>query len=103
MSLQFKVIPIPESLKEHVECLRIAEYSGEDNLAINVCLNGLPGIVFQHHNGQSPVKNIMTSSGCATAIPTLYVYGQMTQPGIMNYKKEPFTTTQIVLKPHALQ
>ena len=25
------------------------------------------------------------------------------QPGVMHYKKEPFTTTQIVLKPNGLQ
>ncbi len=100
--MKFKVIPIPETLKEHVECIRIAEYSGEGRLAINVCLNGLPGIVFQHHNGQSPFENITTPSHVATGAPTLYVYGQMTEPGVMNHKPAPFTTTQVVLKPHAL-
>jgi hypothetical protein len=99
----FRVIPIPENLTEYIECIRVAEYSGEESLAINVCLNGLPGIVFQHNEGRSPIEKITTRSGRAAFIPTLYVYGQMTQPGVMHHKKEPFTTTQIVLKPHALQ
>lgn len=101
--MQFNVIPTPEVLKEYVECIRQTEYDGKEKLAINVCLNGLPGIAFQHNNGHSPLENISTSSGIATSIPTLYIYGQMTQPGVMNHNPEPFTTTQIVLKPHALQ
>jgi AraC-like DNA-binding protein len=101
--MQFKIIPIPQILKNDVECIRITEYDGEQPLAINVCLNALPGIVFQHHNGRSPVENITTRFSRTVAIPTLYVYGQMTEPGVMNHKQEPFTTTQIVLKPHALQ
>lgn len=100
--MKFNVIPIPDSLKAHVECIRTTHYDGQEDLAINVCVNGLPGIVFQHHNGYSPVERIATPSGHATDIPTLYVYGQMTQPGVMHHKHEPFTTTQIVLKPHAL-
>jgi AraC-like DNA-binding protein len=101
--MQFKIIPIPEILKNDVECIRITQYDGEQPLAINVCLNALPGIVFQHHNGRSPVENITTRFSRTTAIPTLYIYGQMTEPGVMNHKQEPFTTTQIILKPHALQ
>ena len=101
--MQFKVIPTPEILKNDVECIRITDYNGKGRLAINVCLNGLPGIVFQHNNGRSPIENITTRLSSVTSIPILYVYGQMTEPGVMNHKPEPFTTTQIVLKPHALQ
>ncbi|MEO8395012.1 MAG: AraC family transcriptional regulator [Chloroflexota bacterium] len=101
--MDFHVFPIPEPLREYVECIRTSEYDGKDRFAINVCLNGLPGLVFQHHNGHSPIENIVTRSSSTPAIPTLYVYGQMTEPGIMNHKPEPFTTTQVVLKPHALQ
>lgn len=100
--MHFKVIPIPESLKSHVECIRVGEYNGAGNLAINVCLNGLPGIVFQHHEGCSPVDHIATSAGRAADVPVLFVYGQMTLPGVMHHKCGTFTTTQIVLKPHAL-
>ena len=101
--MQLKLIPIPVNLKEHVECIRTVEHCSETGLAINVCLNGLPGIVFQHHEGHSPIENITTPSGITTCAPTLYLYGQITEPGVMNHKKEPFSTIQIVLKPHALQ
>jgi AraC-like DNA-binding protein len=96
------VVPIPEPLKAYVECIRLTQHDGENGLAINVCLNGLPGIVFQHHEGRSPVENITTRSGRAGDIPTLFVYGQTTQPGVMNHKKTPFVAAQVVLKPHAL-
>jgi AraC-like DNA-binding protein len=100
--MRFKLLPAPEHLKDDIECIRIAEHTGEDSLAIKVCLNGLPGIVFQHHNGNSPIENIVTRSGFVDDAPTLYVYGQMTEPSVMNHKQGPFTTIQIVLKPHAL-
>jgi AraC-like DNA-binding protein len=95
-------LAIPPGLQNYVECIRIVEHISSNPVAINVCLNGLPGLVFQHHNGQSPVERIETSSGSAHDIPTLYVYGQMTQPGIMHHNRAPFTTCQFVLKPHAL-
>lgn len=85
-----------------MECIRTVHYSGDSPLAINVCLNGLPGIVFQHQDGSSPVDHIATSAGRAADIPLLFVYGQMTLPGVMHHKRGSFTTTQIVLKPHAL-
>lgn len=100
--MKFKLLPIPEHLKDDIECIRIVEHAGDDSLAINVCLNGLPGIVFQHHNGHSPIDNIVTRSGFVDAAPTLFVYGQMTEPSIMNHKRGPFTTIQTILKPHAL-
>jgi len=101
--MDFHVFPIPEPLRDYIECIRTTQSSGAERFAINVCLNGPPEIVFQHHNGRSPVENITTRFSRTVAIPTLYVYGQMTEPGVMNHKQEPFTTTQIVLKPHALQ
>jgi AraC-like DNA-binding protein len=101
--MRSSVLPIPKQLQAYVECIRTMTYEGAENLAINVCLNGLPGIVFQHHDGQSPIDNITTRSGFATNVPTLYVYGQMTRPGVMNHKPMPFRTIQVILKPHALQ
>ncbi len=100
--MKFSVIPIPTNLQDVVENIRIAEHSGGE-IDINVCLNGLPGIVFQHQNGYSPIESISTRSGVATDIPTLYVYGQMTEPGVMHHRKGAFTTIQVVLKSHALQ
>src|SRR5215212_11775794 len=101
--MQFTVVPTPEILKNEVECIRISEHDSNTRLAINVCLNGLPGIVFQHNNGHSPIENISTRFGSVTCTPTLFVYGQMTEPGVMNYQPAPFKTTQVILKPHALQ
>ena len=66
-------------------------------------MNGKPGIVFQHYDGQSPLENITTRFGSVASTPTLYVYGQMTEPGVMNHKLKPCSTIQVVLKPHALQ
>lgn len=101
--MKYKFVAIPEILQEHVEAITVAEHNGETSLVTNVYMNALPGIVFQHNNGRSPIDNITTPSGCRADTPTLFVYGQMTEPSVVSYKKEPFTTTQIFLKPHALQ
>lgn len=101
--MNFNIIPIPAHLRPHVETIRMLDYDSKQPLAINVLLNGLPGIVFQHHDGQSPIDNITTRSSVLSSAPMLYVYGQMTEPGVMNHKPTPFKTIQIVLKPHALQ
>ena len=101
--MKYKFVAIPEILQEHVEAITVAKHNGETNMAINVCLNALPGIVFEHNNGRSPIDNMTTSSGYRADTPTLFVYGQMTEPNVVSYKKEPFTATTIFLKPHALQ
>jgi AraC-like DNA-binding protein len=100
--MQSKILPAPVALRDHVECIRIAEHSGDEALAINVCLNGLPGLVFQHDNGRSPIEKITTPSGRTTSAPLVYVYGQMTEPSIMQHKQGPFSTIQVIFKPHAL-
>src|SRR5688572_13732190 len=101
--MKYKFVAIPEILQEHVELITVAEHKGETKLTTDGYLNGLPGIVFQHNNGRSPIDNMTTSSSYRANTPTLFIYGQMTEPGVVSYKKEPFTTTQIFLKPHALQ
>ena len=101
--MKYKFVAIPEILQEHVEAITVGKHDGETNLDVDVYLNALPGIVFQHHNGHSPVDKMTTISGYCVDMPTLFVYGQMTERSIMRYKKEPFTTTTIFLKPHALQ
>jgi AraC-like DNA-binding protein len=98
----FNVLPIPAHLTDHIACIRTARHNGAERLTLNVCLNGLPGIVFQHHDGRSPVETIDARSRHRASIPTLYAYGQIMQPGAMQHKPGPFTTTQVVLKPHAL-
>jgi AraC-like DNA-binding protein len=101
-SLHFTLLPAPDILKRDVECFRIAHYSGEEGFALTVSPNGMPGIVFQQNNGQSPVETIITPSRSTGSIPTVYIYGQTTEPGVMNHKKGPYTTAQVILKPHAL-
>ena len=101
--MDYKFAAIPEVLREHVEAIIVGRHDGETDLAINVCLNGLPGIVFQHSDGCSPVSTRTTSSGTRADTPTLFVYGQMTERSIMHHKNVPFTATTIFLKPHALQ
>src|SRR5689334_15560571 len=101
--MKYKLVPIPEILQDHVELITGGEQNAEANVVTDVYLNGLPGIVFQHINGRSPIDNITTPSSYRADTPTLFVYGQMTELNVVSYKKAPFTATTIFLKPHALQ
>lgn len=101
--MRYKFVVIPEILREYVEAIVIGKHDGETDMSVNVYMNALPGIVFQHHNGHSPVDYMTTLSGHRADPPTLFVYGQMSERITMHYKKEVFTSTQIFLKPHALQ
>lgn len=101
--MKYTFAAIPKILQEHVEAIVVGRHNGETNLSVNVCLNALPGIVFQHNNGRSPIDNMTIPSGYSADSTTLFVYGQMTGRSTMNFKKEPFTSTTIFLKPHALQ
>lgn len=101
--IRFSLLPPPDILKDDVECIRVAEYTGDEALAIKVCLNGRPGLVFQHYNGHSPIESITTPSRHTCAIPTLYLYGQITESSVMQHKPGPYTMTQVILKPHALR
>ncbi len=102
-SIQFTMLPVPEILKNDVECLRIAEYTGEEGLAIKVSPNGVPGMVFQQNNGRSALEHIITHSGRTACPPPFFLYGPGTEPSVMHYKRGSSTTTQVIFKPHALQ
>jgi AraC-like DNA-binding protein len=102
-SITFIMLPAPEILKNDVECFRIAEYTGEEGLAIKVSPNGVPGIVFQQNNGRSALENIITHSGRTVCPPPLFLYGPGTEPSVMHYKRGSSTTTQVIFKPHALK
>ncbi len=73
-SIKFTILPAPELLKNDVECFRIAEYTGEEGLAIKVSPNGVPGIVFQQSNGIFLCMNMTVfykySRGCKYILPT---------------------------------
>ena len=102
-SIRFTILPAPEILKYDVECFRIAEYTGEEGLAIKVSPSGVPGIVFQQNNGRSAIENIITHSGRTASPPPLFLYGSGTEPSVMHYKRGSSTTMQVIFKPHALQ
>src|SRR5258708_8303282 len=87
-SITFTILPAPEILKNDVECFRIAEYTGEEGVAIKVSPNGVPGIVFQQNNGRSALENIITHSGRTACPPPLFLYGPGTEPSVMHYKRE---------------
>ena len=52
--MKYKFVAIPETLQEHVEAIVIGKHNGETDLVVNVCLNALPGIVFEHHIDYRP-------------------------------------------------
>lgn len=101
-SIEFHLLPVPPILRKDVACISIVEYSGEERLSINVAPNSVPGIVFQHQNGRSALERITTSSGHNSVAPTLFLYGPGTDPSVMNYASGSYTTTHVILKPHAL-
>ena len=102
-SLQFTILPVPEILKNDVECVRIVQYSGEEGVTINVSPQGVPGIVFQHNNGHSALEQIITHSGRTSCSPPLFLYGSGIEPSVMRYKRGFSTTIQVIFKPHALK
>jgi len=102
-SVQFVILPVPEILKNDVECFRIVEYTGEEALAIQVSPNGVPGIVFHQNNGRSALEQIITHSGRTVCPPPFFLYGPGTEPSVMHYKRGSSTTTQVIFKPHALK
>jgi len=99
-SIQFEILPAPDSLKNDIECFRVATYPAFNEIAVRVCPNGFPGIVFQHQKGKSVIKNIVTEDGRTFQVPILFAYGQVTVVSTM-YFTAPFSTIQVIFKPHA--
>jgi AraC-like DNA-binding protein len=100
-SINFNILPAPRILRSEVECIRVIEHRGEEDVAIKVMPNALPGIVFQHDNGNSVLANIVTPSHTAHT-PTSFLYGPGTEASIMNYKKGSYASIQVIFKPHTL-
>lgn len=101
-SICFHTLPVPDVLKDDVESFRVVQYTGNTELSIQVAPAGIPGIVFQHSNGHSAIDSIVSRSGRISYPPTAYVYGPGMESSVMHYKKGPSISTQIILKPHAL-
>jgi AraC-like DNA-binding protein len=102
-SIQLTILPVPDILKNDVECFRRVEYTGEEGVAIKVSPNGVPGMVFHQNNGRSAIEHIITHSGRDACPPPLFLYGPGIEPSVMHYKRGSSTTTHVIFKPHALQ
>ena len=100
-SLHFQILPAPKALQADVACFHIAEYTGDEPIAINTAPNAVPGIVFQHMNGHPALADITTPAGAYTT-PTLFLYGVGTEPSTMHYRAGAYTTIHVILQPHAL-
>lgn len=98
-TLSFQILPVPLRLQGVVDTFRVATYQGNQAVAVNVCPNGLPGIVFQPHC----LIDISTDDGVLKNVPDLFLYGQTTKPSVMHFRPKPYTTIQVLLKPDALQ
>jgi len=70
-AIQFTILPPPEILRNDIECVRIAEYSGEEGVAIKVSPNGVPGMVFHQSHGHAALEQIITPSGHRFCPPPL--------------------------------
>jgi AraC-like DNA-binding protein len=101
--IQLTILPPPAILKNDVECVRIAEYSGGEAVAIKVVPTGLPGMVFHQSRGQAALEQIVTHSGRTSCPPPLFVYGPVIEPSVMTYTREAFTVIQVIFKPYALK
>ncbi|WP_338049238.1 AraC family transcriptional regulator [Paenibacillus wynnii] len=95
-------MPPPEGLSRDIECLRIATHTGNKPLEVKVCPSGYPGIVFQYATDKTAaIESIAIRSGKTAAIPILFLHGQGSEPSIMRFRDIPYTTIQVVFKPHA--
>jgi len=103
-TITFQVFPPPDPLTRDVECIRVAMHRGTDHgLEVKVCPNGLPGLVSNlSADGTAAIESITVGSFKVTDLPTLFLHGQGAAPSIMRFKQGPYTTIQVVLKPHAL-
>ncbi|TJY43579.1 helix-turn-helix transcriptional regulator [Cohnella pontilimi] len=102
-TINFNVVPLSPTLNRDVECLRISTYAGDQPLEVKVCPSGYPGIVFQlAADHTSAIESIAIRSAQTSHIPILFLHGQGSEPSIMRFRGTPYTTIQVVFKPHAL-
>ncbi|GHO48691.1 helix-turn-helix domain-containing protein [Ktedonospora formicarum] len=102
-SIHFAILPPPAILKNEVECVRIADYRGEEAVTINVSPTGAPGMVFHHNKGHAALEHIVTHSGRSFCPPPLFLSGPVIEPSVMIYKKTAFITVHVIFKPSALK
>lgn len=102
-TINFRVVPPPQALSRDIECIRVATYSGDQPLEVKVCPSGYPGIVFQlADDGMAVIESITIRTAETSNIPILFLHGQVSESSIMRFRGTPYTTIQMVFKPHAL-
>jgi AraC-like DNA-binding protein len=99
----FRILGVPEILRNDVECFIVHEFSGTVGTTINVFPSGIPGIVFHHNDRHAAIENIVTQSGHTFSPPTLFLHGAGTESSIMKFGKGSYSVMQIILKPHAVR
>ena len=102
-SIHFAILPPPAILKNEIECVRIADYRGEEAVTSKVSPNGAPAMVFHHNNGHAALEHIVTHSGRSFCPPPLFLSGPVIEPSVTTYKKAAFTTVHVIFKPSALK
>jgi len=102
-TIHFTVLPPPAPLSRDVECLRVALHTGLTPLEVKVCPSGYPGIVFQMADDRTnALESIAIRSAQTSAFSALFLHGQGSEPSIMRFRGIPYSTIQVVFKPHAL-
>ena len=101
-TITFSVFPTAPALHRDVECIRLSVHTGTKALATKICPNGLPGIVFQMGQDGSAISSISTRSAKISTLPALFLHGTGAEPSVMQFAAGPFSTIQIVFKPHAM-
>jgi AraC-like DNA-binding protein len=99
----FRVFGVPEALRNDVKCFILNEFSGEEPVRIKTFPSAVPGIVFHHKEGRPAIEQITTHLGRKFSPPTLFLHGSGSESSVMNFGNGPYTVTQAILKPHALQ
>ncbi len=95
-SIHFAIFPPPAILKNEIECVRIADYCGEEVVTMKVSPTGAPGMVFHHNKGYAALEHIVTHSGRSFCPPPLFLSGPVIEPSVMTYKKTAFTTVHVI-------
>lgn len=97
MLVMKKILP-NESLKNHVKYFWVLEKAGyKDQLqTFNIFADGLPGILFHHHNGNAVIKEQNRK------LPISLVYGQTTK-FYTNYTNQEFLAVGVCFYPTTLR
>ncbi|HSX06393.1 MAG TPA: AraC family transcriptional regulator [Candidatus Saccharimonadia bacterium] len=97
------ILSPPLELRPYINCFRVNQYPGKNEVSVLVCPNGLPGMLLQTHPNNAQVNRIATDGDTLEDVPTLFVYGQITKPNTMHFGEGPFANVQVLFEPSALR